>query len=96
MIMDGIMAAGGGPLLQILASALVFGLAHGICGIVTERLAVGVGVMIATGVVGAALAVIYLVGERSLAPPSVAYFLITATIQPGITLAAVSGQTGRH
>ncbi len=92
MIMDGVMAAGGGPFLQILASALIFGLAHGVWGIVTGRIAVGIGVMIATGTLGAALAVVYLVGGRSLAPPIASHFLITATIQPGIMFAAFSGQ----
>jgi uncharacterized protein len=52
--------------------------------------------MIATGTVGGALAVVYLVGERSLAPPIVSPFLITATIQPGITFAAFSGRMGRY
>lgn len=92
IVMDGVMEAGGGPLLQILASALIFGGAHGIWGIVTRRIFVGIGVMVATGTLGAALAVVYLVGDRSLAPPIVAHFLITATIQPGIMFAAFSGQ----
>ena len=91
IVMDGVLAAGGGPLLQILASALVFGGAHGIWGIVTRRIFVGIGVMVATGTLGAALAVVYLVGDRSLAAPIVSHFLITATIQPGIMFAAFSG-----
>lgn len=92
IIMDRVMDADGGPLLQILASALIFGGAHGIWGIVTRRVFVGIGVMVATGALGAALAMVYLVGDRSLAPPIVAHFLITATIQPGIMFAAFSGQ----
>ena len=92
IIMDGVMGAGGGPLLQVLASALIFGIAHGIWGIVTGHVFVGIGVMVATGTLGAALAVVYLVGERSLAPPIVSHFLITATIQPGIMFAACSGR----
>jgi hypothetical protein len=92
IVMDGVMTAGGGPLLQILASALIFGGAHGIWGIVTKRIFVGIGVIVATGTLGAALAVVYLVGDRSLAPPIVAHFVITATIQPGILFAAFSGK----
>jgi hypothetical protein len=48
--------------------------------------------MIATGTLGTALAFVYVVGHRSLAPVIVAHFTVTATIQPGIMLAAFSGQ----
>lgn len=92
LVMDWVLAAGGGDLAQVLASGLVFGLAHGIWGIVTGRIAVGIGTVIATGTLGVALGIVYLVGGRSLAPPIVSHSLITAAIQPGIMFAAFSGQ----
>ncbi|HUF17494.1 MAG TPA: CPBP family intramembrane glutamic endopeptidase [Thermoanaerobaculia bacterium] len=95
VIMDAVLSAGGGSLVQVVVSGLVFGLAHGVYGIVTGRLAVGLGVMIATGTVGIALGAVYVIGERSLAPVIVSHFIITATIQPGIMYAAFSGQMGR-
>ncbi len=51
--------------------------------------------MIATGTLGTALALVYVVGNRRLAPVIVAHFIVTTTIQPGIMLAAFSGQMRR-
>jgi len=95
LLMDGLMGAGIPSAGQILASGVIFGLAHGIWGIVTGRLMMGVRIVVATGTVGTALAVVYVVGDRSLAPPIVSHFLVTATIQPGIMYAAFSGQMAR-
>ena len=61
----------------------------------TGRLSVGVETMIATGTLGTALGLVYVVGDRSLAPVIVAHFIVTATIQPGITFALFSGQMGQ-
>ena len=55
----------------------------------------GLGAVVATGILGTALGIVYIAGERSLAPVSVSHFLITAVIQPGILLAAFSGQMPR-
>lgn len=90
-LMDWILAEGGSTVVQIFASGLVFGFAHGLWGVVTRRWWVGVKVMIATGTVGLALAAVYVIGGRSLAPVIVSHFLITALIQPGIMIAAFSG-----
>lgn len=95
VVMDRVFGAGGGSVMQILASALIFGLAHGIWGIVTGNLVAGIGATIATGTVGAALAMVYLVGGRSLAPVITSHFIIDAVIQPGIMFAAFSGQMPR-
>ena len=94
-LMDALMRAGWPAIIQIVASGLVFGLAHGIWGIMTGRVSVGVRTMIATGTLGAALGLVYVIGDRSLAPVIVAHFIVTATIQPGITFAAFSGQMRR-
>ena len=95
LLMDGLLAAGISSIGQVFLSGLVFGLAHGIWGIVTGRLMMGVRIMMATGTLGTALAAVYVVGERSLAPPIFSHFIITATIQPGIMFAAFSGQMPR-
>lgn len=91
VFMDEIMGPAWPTFVQVVASGLVFAVAHGIWGIMTRRVAVGIGTMIATGTVGTALAIVYVVGDRSLAPVIVSHFIITATIQPGITFAAFSG-----
>ena len=95
VIMDELMAAGWQTVIQVVASGAIFGLAHGIWGIMTRHVSVGIGTMVATGTLGAALGIVYVVGDRSLAPVIVAHFIVTATIQPGITFAAFSGQM-RH
>ena len=94
ILMDWVLAQGGPALVQIMVSGMIFGLAHGVWGIVTRRVWVGLKVMFATGTVGVALAVVYVVGGRSLAPVIASHFLITASIQPGIMIAAFSGQLG--
>lgn len=77
---------------QILMSALAFGLAHVIWG--AGNLKAGVNAIISTACLGAGLAVVYLLGERSLAPCVVAHFLITALIEPGLLLAAMDDELG--
>ena len=93
LLMDALMRAGWSVVLQVLAGGVIFGIAHGSWALVTGRIAVGVRAAIATGTLGTALAFVYVVGDRSLAPVIVAHFIVTATIQPGIMLAAFSGQT---
>lgn len=95
MLMDSVLAAGGGQMLQLLATGLVFGLAHGVWGIVTGRVVAGIGATVATGMVGIALGAVYLIGNRSLAPVIVSHFMIDAVIQPGIMFAAFSGKMPR-
>lgn len=92
LLMDSLMRAGWPAPGQVFASGIIFGAAHGIWGVVTGRFMVGVRVMVATGIVGLALAVVYLVGDRGLPPVVISHFIVTATIQPGITIAAFSGR----
>jgi len=95
IIMDGVMGAGGGVPLQIFASAVVFGVAHALWGLIKGSPHVAFTAAGATGIIGAALAVVYVVGDRSLAPCIAAHFAIDAVIQPGLLLSAVSGQWGK-
>lgn len=92
VIMDELLGADWPTVVQVVASGLTFGLAHGIWGIMTRRISVGVGTMVATGTLGTALRIVYVVGDRSLAPVIVSHFIVTATIQPGIAFAAFTGQ----
>ena len=92
LVMDGVLKAGGGAVVQVLASGLIFGIAHGLLGIVTGKFYVGLGAMMATGSLGLLLGIIFIIGDRSLLPVIVAHFLITATIQPGIMIAAFLGE----
>ena len=93
--MDALERQGSGAALQILASGVAFGAAHAVWGFFGGSLSAAVQSMVATTVLGAALGVVYLLSGRSLAPCVVAHFVITALIEPGLALAAVSGELGR-
>jgi hypothetical protein len=81
--------------LQIAASALTFGLAHGIWGAFRGSLAAAVGATVATGLLGGALGVVFVASHRVLAPAVTAHFLINALAEPGLVLAAVRGEMGQ-
>lgn len=80
---------------QILISALTFGLAHGIWGLFGRSWQVAVGAMMATGLLGTALAVVYVVGERSVAPCALAHVLINLAIEPWLILSAAASRWER-
>lgn len=77
---------------QILISALIFGVAHGIWGLFARHVRPAVTATIATSLVGGAWAVVYIVGGRSLAPCIVSHILINFVLEPGMMLAAASGK----
>ena len=81
-------------LLQVVISALAFGLMHGIWGAFRGSVAAAVGATLATGALGFALALVYIVSHRLLAPCIVSHFLINALAEPGLVLAAVRGEMG--
>jgi hypothetical protein len=91
-VMDAVAGAHFGFALQIGASALTFGLLHGVWGLFRGSIGAAVGATVATGVLGAALAVVYLASARVLAPCIMAHLLINAFAEPGLVLAAVRGE----
>ncbi len=92
LVMDFLYARELGPLVQVVASALSFGLVHLVWGFKSWQAAVNA--TLSTTLLGAALAVVYLLGDRSLAPCVVAHFLISALIEPGLMHAAVQDKLG--
>ena len=91
-LMDFLNNSGYGVAIQVLVSGFAFGLAHLIWGV--KNFKAGVNAVMSTSALGAALAVVYLVGDRSLAPCVVAHIMITALIEPGLILAAVDDKLG--
>jgi membrane protease YdiL (CAAX protease family) len=59
-----------------------------------KNMKAGVNAFISTSILGAALAIVYLVSGRSLAPCIVAHFIITALIEPGLLIAAKNDTLG--
>jgi membrane protease YdiL (CAAX protease family) len=56
------------------------------------RIAIAIGAMVATTVLGALLALVYVASHRLLAPCILAHFLIDAFTEPGLVLAGLRGQ----
>jgi len=76
---------------QVTLSGLAFGIIHLLWGIKTK---IWVNAFISTSLLSFALAIVYLVSERSLAPFIVAHFMITALIEPGLLVAAKNDKIG--
>lgn len=91
-VMDGVEHAHYSIIVQIVASALAFGLLHGMWGLFRGSIIAAVGATVATGILGAALAVVFVTSHRVLAPCIVSHFLINAFAEPGLVLAAVRGE----
>ncbi len=73
-------------------SGVVCGAARVAWGIVIGHRLMGWRIVVATGSLAIAFAVVNLVGGRGLAPVIISHFLITATIQPGMIFARFAGQ----
>lgn len=76
---------------QVVASAVVFGVAHGLWGWLGGRWRAAVPAMIATTVLGALLAVVYLIADRNVLPAIAAHIGINLVIEPGLMVATVAG-----
>jgi len=83
---------GVGVAIQVLTSGLVFGLAHGIWGLFGRSPRAAFGATLATGLLGIALALVYLAAGRSLLPCIAAHTVIDAFIEPGMVLAVCRGE----
>ena len=95
LLMDAMADRNFGVFAQVLASALAFGAIHGIWGAFRGSLAAAIGATTVTAVLGVALALVYLVSHRLLAPCVISHLLINAFAEPGLVLAAVRGEMGK-
>ena len=94
-LMDWVQGAGWGMIVQLMMSAVAFGLVHGVWGLFARDWRVAVGSVLATGVLGAALAVVYLMAGRHVAPCVWSHVAINLGLEPWLLVAAV-GRGGRH
>jgi hypothetical protein len=90
-LMDWAMRGGWSVAAQIALSAVIFGVAHGIWGLFGGSLSAAAGATIATGLLGLALAVVYVVGGRAVAPCAASHTLINLVLEPWLILVAASG-----
>ena len=94
IVMDVAAGHGYGPVLQIVASALIFGVAHAIWVVFGGNVRAALAVVIATGSLGALLAMVYLVGGRSVAPCIAAHVVMNLILEPWLVLSSVTGSWG--
>jgi hypothetical protein len=85
-IMDLTASNGASVPLQILASGMAFGLAHAIWGLLGRNLRAAAAAMAFTTGLGLALAVVYIVAARQLAPAAWSHILINLIIEPWLIL----------
>jgi hypothetical protein len=95
-VMNILQHQGVGLALQILASGLTFGLAHGVWGLFGKSLRAAIGATVVTGSLGILLAVVYVAAGRHLMPCIAAHFIIDALAEPGLVLAVCRGEMARR
>lgn len=91
LLMDWLMRLGAEIPLQIAASAVIFGLAHALWVMLSGDWRIVVPVVVATTVLGALLATLYIVADRSTLPSITAHVLINVIIEPWLILGAIAG-----
>jgi uncharacterized protein len=91
-LMDMLMSRGAAPILQVIISGIVFGLAHTIWMLARGEFKFTLPAILSTSVLGILLAIIYLVGGRNLGPCIYAHILINSIIEPWLMLSSVSGK----
>ena len=96
MLMDWVLSMGTVATIQIIVSAVVFGVAHGSWVLLRGDLKIALPVIVSTAALGALLGIVYMVGERNLLPCIVAHTLINLIIEPWLILSAVSGTMGNE
>lgn len=95
LLMDWLERSGGDAAVQVIVSGLSFGLMHVVWGGLQRSWTAALGSVVATSILGLGLALVYLLGDRNLAPCIVSHFLVTASIEPGLLIAAFSGGMAR-
>jgi hypothetical protein len=80
-VMDALAAGGQSIAFQVVVSAASFGLVHAVWGFWSSWRA-ALGATLATGILGMALAAVYLLSSRVVLPCIVAHFLINLAIEP--------------
>jgi hypothetical protein len=96
LLMDWVGSHGATAVAQVLASAAVFGLAHGIWGLFGRQWRIAIGATLATGALGGLLALVYLLAGRAVAPCIWSHGLINLAIEPWLIVAAVTAGAGRE
>lgn len=95
VLMDALQSVGMGPLIQILVSGVTFGVFHAIWGLWGGWRVVR-GAVIATSLLGFALATLYVVAGRVLVPCIEAHILIDLVLEPALVIFGVEARGRRN
>src|SRR5690625_5451247 len=79
--MDWLMSVYYGIIIQIIASAVIFGVAHGAWVLLRGEIKIALPVILSTTVLGGLLAILYIVSGRNLLSPFVVLILINLFIE---------------
>jgi len=90
--MDMLMSRGVAPILQVIISGIVFGLAHTSWILAKGDFKFTLPAILSTSGLGILLAIIYLLGGRNLGPCIFAHVMINVVIEPWLMLSSVSGK----
>ena len=77
--------------LQIIISAIAFGVAHGTWIILRGEFKIAFPVILSTAILGALLAPLYIISDRNILLPIVTHIMINLFIEPWLILSAVTG-----
>jgi CAAX protease family protein len=95
VLMDALQSVGIGPFIQILVSGVTFGAFHAIWG-VRGGWRVVRGAVVATSLLGFALATLYIAAGRVLVPCIEAHILIDLVLEPALVIFAVEARGRRN
>jgi uncharacterized protein len=90
-VMTRLLDAGYGAVVQVIASGVLFGLAHGLYAL-SNGVSVGLDIMSHTALLGALYAITYLLSRRSLMPCILAHLLNDAIVLPWVFLTMFSAR----
>lgn len=90
MLMNWLDINGLSVILQVVISAVAFGLLHFSWSLFGGNLKIGIGSALSTIVLGAFLAIIYIIAERNVFPVIIAHMIINLFVEPWLILNAVS------
>ena len=91
MLMDWLMSLNIGVIIQVLASAVIFGVAHGAWIFLRGEFKIALPVILSTTILGGSLAVLYLIAGRNILAPIVVHIVINLFIEPWLILSAIAG-----
>jgi uncharacterized protein len=95
-VMNQLKWCGFGATFQVIASGILFGIAHVGWGLLAAKpqLGAAIGAMLATSILGMFYALIYLGSRRSLMPVIVGHSLMDVLIEPWLIMVTLAGTTG--